>query len=95
MILTKSLSISMSSNPVWGNVSHPTSYAQAAPTPSNNVQPQPFKQLSQQPYDRSHESNAIIFGVPEGRSIIDSKALVDEIFEFWLVGQSQSMIFST
>ena len=72
----------MSSNPVQGNVPHPTSYAQAASAPSNNVQPQPFKQLSQQPYDRSHESNVILFGVPEGRSIIDSKAVVDEIFEF-------------
>ena len=78
MILTKSLSTSMCSNPVGGNIPHPTFYAQAASTPSNNVQPQPFKQLSQQSYDRSRESNVILFGVPEGRSIIDSKAVVDE-----------------
>ena len=54
-------------------------------TPSNTLPPcqsLPPKQLPQQPRDLNRESNVILFGVPEGKSIIESKAVVDEIFEF-------------
>ena len=54
-------------------------------TPSNTAPPcqsLPPKQLPQQPRDLNRASNVILFGVPEGKSIIESKAVLDEIFEF-------------
>ena len=71
-----------------------TSYAQVVSTPSNTVPPYqslPPKQLPQQPRYLNRESNVILFGVPEGKCIIESKAVVDEFLQ---VNQLQSMTFS-
>ena len=61
------------------------SYAKAASVqlPVNNTPPAPLtKSMRRSSNDDSRASNVVIFGLPEGKSIFESKSLVDEIFQF-------------
>ena len=81
--LTNSLLASNSSEAKAARKS--TSYAWIAstlpsppPPPTSTISPS----VQQPPRVDSRESNAVLFGLPEQKSIIEFKALVDEVFEF-------------
>ena len=61
-----------------------TSYAETASVhlPVNQVPPIHLKSTSRALGNDSRASNVILFGLPEGRSIIESKKAVDEVFEY-------------
>ena len=61
-----------------------TSFAKVVSSHSPLVQP---KSTRPPPSDDSRASNVVLFCLPEGKSIFESKAVVDEVFEF-LAGQS-------
>ena len=56
-----------------------TSFAKVVSSHPPSVQP---KSTWPPPSDDSRASNVVLFGLPEGKSIFESKAVVDEVFEF-------------
>ena len=78
--LTGSLSASNSST--VDSVEKSASYAQVAsslPSPPTDTMSSSIKQP---PRVDTRESNVVLFGVPEQKSIVETKAIVDEVFEF-------------
>ena len=61
-----------------------TSYAETASVhlPVNQVPPIHLKSTGRARDNDSRASNVILFGLPEGKSIIESKSVVDEVFEY-------------
>ena len=56
-----------------------TSFAKVVSSHPPSVQP---KSTRPPPSDDSRASNVVLFGLPQGKSIFESKAVVDEVFEF-------------
>ena len=84
--LTKPPSDPSSSSPMVGKRSQQgATYAQIASSicPPPNGDTAASSQKPQRPlYDDIRESNVILFGLPEEKSIVETKAVVDEVFEF-------------
>ena len=61
-----------------------TSYAETASVhlPVNQVPPIHLKSTSRALDTDSRASKVVLFGLPEGKSIIESKGIVDEVFEY-------------
>ena len=84
--LTKPPSDPSSSSPMVGKrTQQGATYAQIAFSicPPPNSDTSASSQKPQRPlYDDIRESNVILFGLPEEKSIVETKAVVDEVFEF-------------